>query len=220
MSDVVITVRGEHEARFAPEEGVVRLSVRAEGRDRGGVVERMSALAEFLRTDLGARQAQGGVREWSSQRVAVWAHRPWNSDGKQLALVHHASVEFTATFTDFAALSWWVTEVAERDGIQVDGVSWKLTRATAKQAEADVATEAVRVAVDRATAYARAIGLSSVRPVQIADVGLLRRDEGPGGPIPLMRASFASDAAAPPTVELQPEDIVVTAAVEGRFTAA
>ena len=29
MSEVVITVRGEHEARVAPEEGVVRLSVRA-----------------------------------------------------------------------------------------------------------------------------------------------------------------------------------------------
>ncbi|MFH8250305.1 SIMPL domain-containing protein [Microbacterium sp. B2969] len=220
MSDVVITVRGEHEARVAPEEGVVRLSVRAEGPERGGVVERISALAEPLRTDLGTRKQQGGVREWSSQRVAVWANRPWSSDGKQLALVHYASVEFSAVFTDFAGLSWWITEVAERDGVQVDGIDWQLTRATAKQAEADVAAEAVRVAVDRATAYARAIGLGAVSPLEIADVGLLSRDEPMPAPMPrMMKASFAADAGGGPGVELQPEDIIVSAAVEARFSA-
>ncbi|WP_442576082.1 SIMPL domain-containing protein [Microbacterium sp. F51-2R] len=220
MSDVVITVRGEHEAWVSPEEGVVRLSVRAEGPDRGGVVERISALAEPLRTDLAARQQQGGVREWSSRRVAVWANRPWNNEGKQLALVHYASVEFSATFTDFAALSWWVSEIAERDGIQIDGVEWQLSRATAKQAEADVAAEAVRVAVDRATAYAKAIGLTSVKAVEIADVGLLTRSDPP--PVEMarmMKASFASDAGGAAAVELQPEEIIVSAAVEGRFVA-
>lgn len=220
MSEVVITVRGYHEARVAPEEGVVRLSVRSEGPERGGVVERISALAEPLREDLATRKKQGGVREWSSQRVSVWANRPWNAEGKQLALVHYASVEFSAVFTDFAALSWWVTDIAERDGVQVDGVEWQLTRATAKQAEADVATEAVRVAVDRATAYAQAIGLASVTPLEIADVGLLG-DSGPS-PAPMeqmMKASFAADAGGGSTVELQPEDIMVTAAVEARFSA-
>ncbi|TDN92568.1 SIMPL domain-containing protein [Microbacterium sp. BK668] len=220
MSEVVITVRGEHEARVAPEEGVVRLSVRAEGPERGRVVERIAALAEPLRTDLAARKEQGSVREWSSQRVAVWANRPWNNEGKQLALVHYASVEFTAAFTDFAALSWWVTDVSERDGIQVDGVDWQLTRATAKQAEADVAAEAVRVAVERATAYAEAISLSTVTPVEIADVGLLNpRDPAPAPMARMMKASFAADSGGGPTVELQPDDILVTAAVEGRFTA-
>jgi len=222
MSEVVITVRGEHEARVAPEEGVVRLSVRAEGPERGGVVERISALAEPLRTDLGARQKQGGVREWSSQRVAVWANRPWNAEGKQLALVHYASVEFSAAFTDFAGLSWWVSDISERDGLQIDTVEWQLTRETAKQAESDVATEAVRVAVERATAYARAIGLSSVTPVEVADVGLLGRDD-PGSPAPMARmlkaASFAADLGGAPAVELQPEDIIVSAAVEARFIA-
>ena len=221
MSEVVIAVRGEHEARVAPEEGVVRLSVRAEGPDRGGVVERIATLAEPLRADLAARKEQGGVREWSSQRVAVWANRPWNAEGKQLSLVHYASVEFSAVFTDFAALSWWVTDVSERDGLQIDAIEWRLTRETAKQAEADVATEAVRVAVERASAYARAIGLSSVTPVEVADVGLLGRDEP--GPAPMARmlksASFAADVGGGQAVEFQPEDIIVAAGVEARFVA-
>ena len=223
MSEVVITVRGEHETRVAPEEAAAHLSVRTEGPDRGEVVERLAAIAAPLRDDLEARRTAGGVTEWSSQRVAVWANRPWNAEGKQLALVHYASVEITATFTDFAVLSWWLSEVAERDGVQVSGVTWRLTPATAKATEAKVAAEAVQVAVDRATAYAGAIGLASVTPLEIADLGLLTRaDATPPAPevLRMARASFAADAGGgAPALDLQPEEIVVAAAVEARFTA-
>ncbi len=223
MSEVVITVRGEHESRVAPEEAVARLSVRAEGPERGPVVERIAALATPMREAFEERKASGGLREWSSERVAIWASRPWNDQGKQLALVHYASVGLTATFTDFAVLSWWLTDVAERDGVQIDGVEWRLSPATAKTTEAEVAASAVRVAVDRATAYAAAIGLSTVTPLEIADLGLLTQGQPPagGGPevLRMAKASFAADSAGGGTLEFQPEDIVVTAAVEARFTA-
>jgi uncharacterized protein len=222
MSEVTITVRGEHETRVLPEEAVAHLSVRAEGPERGAVVERIAALAAPLREELTTRKDAGGVTDWSSQRVSVWANRPWNNEGKQLALVHYASVEITATFTDFAALSWWISDVAERDGVQVDNVTWRLTPATAKSMEADVAAQAVQVAVDRATAYASAIGLASLTPLEIADLGLLT-DASPGpAPAPKMMravAMGAMDSGGAPAVELQPEDIVVTAAVEARFSA-
>jgi len=222
MSEVTITVRGEHETRVLPEEAVAHLSVRAEGPERGAVVERIAALAAPLREELTTRKDAGGVTDWSSQRVSVWANRPWNNEGKQLALVHYASVEIAATFTDFAALSWWISDVAERDGVQVDNVTWRLTPATAKSMEADVAAQAVQVAVDRATAYASAIGLASLTPLEIADLGLLT-DASPGpAPAPKMMravAMGAMDSGGAPAVELQPEDIVVTAAVEARFSA-
>lgn len=221
MSEVIITVRGEHEIRIAPEEGVVRVRVRTDGPERGPVVERVAELAAPLRDDLAARVDAGSVREWTSQRAAVWAERPWNDQGTQLPLVHHASVELTATFADFAALSWWVAEVAERDGVQIDGVQWRLTPATAKATEAEAAASAVRVAVDRATAYAGALGRSSISPLEIADLGLLTSSAGAPTRPEMMRmakASFAADAAAP-ALEFRPEEIVVSAAVEGRFTA-
>lgn len=221
MTDVTITVRGEHEVHVAPEEAVAHLTVRAEGPERGAVVERIAALAAPLRDDLTARKEAGGVVEWTSQRVSVWANRPWNNEGKQLALVHYASVEITATFSDFAALSWWLSEVAERDGVQVDTVAWRLTPATTKTVQAQVAAHAVSVAVDRATAYAGAIGLSALTPVEIADVGLLARPADSPSPAPkMMRAmAMSMDAGAAPALELQPEDIVVSAAVEARFVA-
>ena len=223
MSEVTITVRGEHELRVAPEEAVAHLSVRAEGPERGAVVERIAAVAAPLREDLESRKAAGTLTEWSSQRVSVWANRPWNNEGKQLALVHYASVEITATFTDFAALSWWISDVAERDGVQVDSVDWRLTPASAKAFEADVAAQAVQVAVARATAYASAIGLRTVTPLEIADLGLLTRAPDQPAPAPKMLRAMsmaAMDAGgAGPAVELQPEDIVVTSAVEARFGA-
>jgi uncharacterized protein YggE len=223
MSEVTITVRGEHETRVLPEEAVAHLSVRAEGPERGAVVERIAALATPLRDDLESRKSAGTISEWSSQRVSVWANRPWNNEGKQLALVHYASVEITATFTDFAALSWWISEVAERDGVQVDSVQWRLTPATAKSTEAAVAAQAVKVAVDRATAYAGAIGLATLSPLEIADLGLLTHAPDHPAPAPKMMRAMAMGAmdagGAGPAVELQPEDIVVTAAVEARFAA-
>ena len=225
MSEVIITVRGEHETRVAPEEAVVHLSVRAEGPERGEVVEKISALTAPLRDDLAARKLAGGVSDWSSQRVSLWANRPWNNEGKQLALVHYASVEVTATFTDIAALSWWMSEVSQRDGVQIDNLVWRLSSDSARLTEGAVASQAVRVAVDRATAYANAIGLGNVTPLEIADLGLLTRGgaesapPAPQGMLRMAKASFAADSAGTPAMEFQPEDIVVSAAVEARFSA-
>ncbi len=224
MSEVVITVRGEHEQRVAPERAVAHLTIRAEGSERGAVVERMATFSEPVREDLAARKAAGTVTDWSSQRVSVWSDRPWSPDGKRLAPVHYGTVDFTATFADFSVLSWWAGEVAEREGVQLGWIDWQLTPGARASVERDVAAGAVAVAVARANAYAGAIGLSTVTPLEIADVGLLTRNEsGDGAPAPRMlmaKAEFAAaDAGGGPAVQLQPEDIVVTAAVEARFTA-
>jgi uncharacterized protein YggE len=224
MSDVVITVRGEHETRIAPERAIAHLTIRAEGPERGAVVERMSALTEPVRDDLAARKTAGTVAEWTSQRVSVWSERPWNNEGRRLAPVHYATVDFSVTFTDFAVLSWWAGEVAEREGVQLGWIEWKLTPETRASVERSVATEAVGVAVARAAAYAGALGLSDVTALELADVGLLDRQDrpeaAPGPRMMVAKASFAADAAGGGSaVQLQPEDIVISAAVEARFGA-
>lgn len=219
MSELTITVRGESETRVAPEIAIAHATVTADGPARGPVVERIAAIAEPVRADLAARKASGQIDDWSSQRVSVWADRPWNSDGRQLDPVHHASVELTATFSDVLALSDWLNAIASTDGIQVGTVEWRLTPDTRADVERRVATQAVAVAVERATAYAHALGRATIEPVHLADVGLLG-DARPEARAPRMLARSASvtmDAA--PAVDFQPDDIVVTAAVEARFTA-
>jgi len=216
MSDIVITVRGEHEERIAPEEGVIRLAVRAEGHERATTVARATEAASALRSALSAREEAAEIREWSSGRLTVWSDRPWNTEGRRLPLVHHASVEVTAAFSDLDALSAWAGEVASRDAIQVNGIDWRLSPATAREAEARVAARAVLVAVERATAYANALGRSEVVPVEVADAGLLGRPDAPPAPR-MMRAAMVADTGA--GLDLRPADIVVSATVEARFTA-
>lgn len=219
MSDVIITVRGQHEQRVSPERAIAHVSAVADGPDRGTVVERVAALAFPVREDLSARTSAGTVAEWSSQRVSVWADRPWNNEGVQLDLVHHASVELTATFTDFMVLSDWLNDIAATDGLQVGPVEWHLTPDTRSRVEREVATAAVATAVERAQAYAAAIGVGTVSPREIADVGLLSDSPEAAAPRMNVKAAMAMDSAGPGAVDFQPDDIVVTAAVEARFTA-
>lgn len=220
MSEVTITVRGENETRVAPERAVAHVSATVDGPDRGAVVERIAALAAPVREDLASRTQRGSVAEWSSHRVSVWSERPWSNEGVQLDLVHHATVELTATFTDFVVLSDWLNALADRDGIQIGGVDWLLSPETRTRVEREVATAAVAAAVERATAYAGALGLASVTPLEIADLGLLTgSQEATGSPRVYAKAAMAMDAAGPSAVDFQPDDIVVSAAVEARFRA-
>lgn len=220
MSDVTITVRGENETRIAPERATIHVTVRAEGPERGAVVERAMSLAEPIRTGIAERQDAGAVIEWSSKRLAVRAERPWNDQGKQLAPVYYASVDFTATFIEASELSIWVTEISPWDGVDVGWVNWHLTPQTRADIEREVASSAVGVAVQRAQAYAAALGLGTVTPVEIADTGLISHERAASPKAMMARgAAFAASADSSPIMEYEPEDIVVSATVEARFTA-
>ncbi len=220
MSDVTITVRGENEARVVPERATIRVTVRTEGPERTSVVDQLMRLAEPVRTSITERKEAGTVADWSSKRLAVSADRPWNSEGKRLALVYRASVDFSATFTDPSELSIWVSDISAWDGVEVGWVDWHLTAQTRARVEREVASSAVSVAVARAEAYAAALRLASVTPIEIADVGLISHGQTPGAP-QMMKARGAAFAAADsaPSMEYEPDEIVVSATVEARFHA-
>lgn len=222
MGEVTISVRGEHQVQVPAELGIVHVAVSTDGPERPAVVERAVALSEPLRADLARRKDAGQVREWFSERVAIRSERPW-SDGRYLAPVHYASVDFKVTFEDSSELSMWVSEIAELDGIQVGHISWQLTPQTAQRVEREVATQAVQVAVERATAYANALGKQQVVAVQLADLGLLSREHASSGPQPRMAGgpavmAMAADSVGP-GLDLHPQELTISAAVEARFSA-
>jgi uncharacterized protein len=221
MSEVTITVRGEHEARVAPERATVRISVRAEGPERSTVVDRVMGLASPVRDSITTRADAGTVVDWTSTRLAVRAERPWNNEGKRLAPVYYASIDLTATFIEASELSIWVSDVSPWDGVEVGWVDWHLTPETRAELEREVAAQAVGVAVTRAQAYAGALGLHEVTPREIADVGLISNGQpSPAAPVMMKAArgaSFAADSA--PAMEYEPDEIVISATVEARFVA-
>ena len=220
MSEVTVTVRGEHEARVAPERATIRVGVRADGPERTAVVENVMRLAEPVRSSITDRADAGSVVEWTSKRLSVRAERPWSNDGKRLAPVYYASIDFTATFAEASDLSIWVSDISPWDGVEVGWVDWHLTTATRAQVERDVAAAAVGVAVTRAEAYAGALGLHEVTPLEIADVGLISSGQpSPGAPMLKARGGVAFAADAAPAMEYEPEEIVISATVEARFLA-
>jgi hypothetical protein len=215
-----ITVRGSFSAFQAPERATIHATIAFEGAAMEPVYDRVARDLETIKASVTPLRTgdHGPVTWWSAEQLRTWSTRPWNKDGIQLPPVHHASVGIEVKFRDFTALSRWVSQhVAGTDGFRVDRVEWSLTSKRRTELQRQVRIRAVEDAVIRAQQYADALGLGSIRPVAIADAGMLGSDLRPdgGGGIALMRSAAAPGAG--PDVELVPEDIEVSAAVDARF---
>ncbi|KAA0115074.1 SIMPL domain-containing protein [Mycolicibacterium sp. P9-22] len=218
-----ITVRGSFSAFQSPERGIVHASISYHGPDAEWVYDRVARDLDVVKQSVLRLKDgdNGAVTWWSAQQLRTWTNRPTNKDGEELPLVHVASVGTEVKFRDFTALSQWVGgHVTETEGFEVSYVRWALTSKSREELITRVRTGAVRDAAARAQLYADALELGTVRPIAIADAGMLGaqvdHDRGLG---------IASMDAAPPRsggspdVELVPEDIRVSATVEARFVA-
>lgn len=222
MTDTIITVRGEHLARFPAEEAVAYAQVRVDGPERAVVVAAASAAASALSASIQPllNADAGPVTRWIAEQVRVWSQRPWNDQGAQLDLVYYAQLDARAIFTDSEALAGWVEKAGGMDNVQVSGITWRLSDAGQRDAEAGVRTAAVAEAVEKARSYAQALGLASLEPLALADVGLLG-DQGATDQRVMFKAMAAPMAASGSGSEFQfsPDDIEVHAAVDARFRA-
>lgn len=225
MTETVITVQGQHSAFHPAERATVHLGIHFDGARREPVFEAANAAAEDVRRRITALHdgKHGPVTWWSSDSVQVWGDRPWNQEGKQLPVVFHARIGFTAKFSDFEALARFLEELASREGVTIGSIEWALTEARKTSVTKEVRSRAVKDAVDKATVYAQSIGLSSVRAVAIADPGMLGDQVGASGGgmqfASSSRALKAADAGGGPALSLKPEDIEIAAVVDARFVA-
>lgn len=163
--------------------------------------------------------ADGGpVTSWSSGSVQVWSDRPWSQDGSLRDLLFHASIGLTAEFSDFTVLGGFLDHVGGTAGGTVERIEWTLTEAGRAAALESVRSRAVEDAVAKAHLYARSLGLADVRAIAVADEGMLGDTGSP--PMPLAESRMMSmPASGGPELSLRPDDIVVEAAVDARFTA-
>lgn len=219
----VITVQGHFTAWYPPERATVRLAVGVDGPRREAVLASATAAVQTV-TDSVKRLHDpdaGPITWWSSDRIRVWAQRPWNNEGKQLAPVHHAALSITVKFKDFDALADWLGETATVPGVQVNGIDWALTEAKRTSVTTEVRSRAVKDAADKARVFAQAIGLGQVTATAIADPGMLGVSGDPGAPAPTMMraAAFAAPPPGGASFDFTPEYIEVAASVDARFEA-
>jgi len=213
-----IAVTGRAEERIAPELGAVSLSVGAHGAGRDDVYARTSAAHERLLAGVRELEASGALDTWSAGQLRVWSYRPWNSEGKQLPVVHQASAEVEVIFTDFARLGEWVGDAASATELTIGGVDWRLTDATRRRVQEAAQRSAVADALAKAQVYASALGLGAPPAGEGAEHGV--RNPHPLPPAQkamLMRAT--ADFGGPPSAEFAPAQLVIEASVDARFTA-
>lgn len=219
-----ITVRGSYSAFEPPERGTVQARLGFEGPQMQPVYDRVVRDLEQVKASIAPLHDpdRGPVTWWSTQHVRTWANRPWNQDGKQLPLVHHASVGIEVKFRDFGELARWVGRHVEHTaGFSLDDVAWALTEKRKHQLSREVRARAVQDAAGRAQEYADALGLGPVRPAALADAGMLGQGLEAVGPSEraYLRAQVAGGVGGGAELALSPEDIEVAAVVDGRFVA-
>jgi hypothetical protein len=219
MADTIITVQGDYELRHPAERGTVRLLVAYDGEEREETLALATQRHQQLVRELRELQegASGPVAQWSSGSLRVWGERPWNQDGRRLAVVHHAQVGIEAVFGGLDALSDWVGVVSLLDGVQVEGVTWSLTEERRRALIHTASRLAVENAVAKATVYATSLGLSSVRPLALSDPGMLGDGAAPPQPPQPMFARAVAETGA--ALALAPEELTIAVQVHARFAA-
>jgi uncharacterized protein YggE len=217
MERVEVTVRGEHTAFLAPERATVHATVHCEAPSADAAYAATADSARRLVDGITAlhHPDAGPVTWWSSDQVRTWAQRPWNNQGKQLPVVHHAQVSLQVKFRDLARLGHWLGEVADVRGLSIEHVEWTLTAARQRSVLAEVRTAAVRDAHAKAQAYADALEAGPVHVVAIADSGMLGEGLATHGASPAAFSRAAKVGGG--EVELVPQDVSVHAEVDARF---
>jgi hypothetical protein len=215
-----ITVRGTFSTFQAPERATVHATIAFEGPAMEPVYDRVAHDLEAVKASVTPLKTgdHGPVTWWSAQQLRTWSNRPWNKDGIQMPLVHHASVGVEVKFRDFASLSRWVgNHVANTDGFRVASIAWALTSKRQKELQRQARIRAVEDAVVKAQEYAEALGLGTIRPIAIADAGMLGANLHPERDVSTASLRMAAPMGGAPEIELLPEDIEVSSAVDARF---
>lgn len=216
MTAVEIAVRGSHTLTLPAETGTVHAMINGEGPEPQPVFDAVAqALAEvtgLLESRLHPKE--GPVTKLVIDQVRRGSHRPFDRDGKQLPMVHTASVTVRAVFTDFDDLADWVESSAGIPGFGIGHIEWALTDTSRLRAERKARRKAVRDALRRAQDYADALALGSVSVRAINDPGL----SGPRvRPRVMMAKSMSAPIEAAPGISLLPDDVDVAAEVEATF---
>jgi len=213
---VDITVRGEAEARYPAERAIVTLAAAVEAVDKQRAYDEAASAQLAVTAQLTELADRDAVLDWSSDQVSISTYRPWRDNGERGNPVHVARVAIVAEFADFNRLGGFIDYWAGRDGIEIAGIVWDVLERNRRVYEAELRKAAVDDAVNRAQTYADALRRGRVVPTRIADPGL--SDVG-GGPRPyaMRMESAASDASG--GLQLTPEPVLISIAVDAGFTA-
>ncbi|THG33209.1 SIMPL domain-containing protein [Naasia lichenicola] len=215
---VAISVAGEATRWVRAERAVARVSVQHENEDRATAVEATAAVHTALAREAESHVESGAATRWQTEQLWVSTIQRYVKDSDTTIPIQVARVSLIVRFADWDALSDWVTDVASREGVSIDGIDWVLTEAKERAVRSAVRVDAVHDARAHASAYAGAIGHERISLEAIYEPGLRPNggsESGGGLASPrMMKASFADSSA---TIELTPPELEVSASITADF---
>jgi uncharacterized protein YggE len=219
-----IAVEGQATRTHPAERGTVNLHVAFSGTLRNDVVDQVARTHTILVEQAKAHVSAGAAEKWDSASVHSYVYddrvKSSQAGGKQRVRRFRASARLSVMFRDFEALSTWLADIMDVDGVEIDRISWTLTDETRRTLQAEARIEAAEETVVRAQSYADALGLGPVAPVAIYEAGLRGGGNGGGNaPMYAMRAGAMGDAGGSAHVELQPRDIDVDITLSADYEA-
>jgi uncharacterized protein YggE len=206
----VISVRGEATLTVAPDEAELMILVVGQARLRSEAIELLATRNRHVLELLHARGP--AVSEIASGEMSIAPIAPQQKGDKHRS--HRGALRITASIRDLSAVGETVAEVADLEGVSIEGVRWRLRDPSAVQR--DARRRAVDDAVARAHDYTAALGCEITDLVRLADTGM-----SGGAPVTMRYAMAPSDASAnggsAPEIDLEPEQQSIWAAVEAHF---
>ena len=213
---VEITVRGEAEARYPAERGIVTLAAAVERAEKQQAYDQAASVQQAVAAQLTELADRGAVLDWSSDQVSVYSHRPWRDDGereqprpRRAGGDHRRVLRLRPARRVHRLLGC-------RDGVEIAGIVWDVLDRNRRVYENELRRAAVDDALNRAQTYADALRRGRVVATRIADPGLL--DSG-GGPRPYALKMESAVADAGGSLQLTPEPVRIHVAVDAGFTA-
>ncbi|MFE5869113.1 SIMPL domain-containing protein [Streptomyces roseifaciens] len=214
-----VSVRGEARLEVDPEIARLGITVTARGTDRTttlhDLTQRNSRALDLVKSYGDA------VEKIETGYLSITPQLTEKGRGERIS-AYNGSIHLTATVNDFTQLGELTARLADLPLTRISGPWWALRPDS--PAHTEVRRKAVREAVQRARAYADALGTELGALLELADdgaehatrpsaPGVMRRGRPGGG-------GFAGPAAPAPELDLEPQQQTVRAQVSARFTMA
>lgn len=206
-----ISVVGSSSVVLPAECVVISLAVGFTGSDREQVSRDTADLSDSVRADLVALTADGGGTDAKLSGLRVWTNVAYDEKGRPGESIHTAQVRGSVSVTDLTKVGPFLGQMATTEGVQVEGLDWRLADATTQRVQPEVLAAAFADAQRRAEWIAAAAGGSTLEVESIEDGG------SPGFYPRAKMAMAMADGAA--SFELDPEDVEVSATLNVRFSA-
>ena len=209
----LLSVRGEATLEVAPE--IVGLTITISARDtkRERVLEALSRRNDECLSLL--KGCGDGVEKIETTGLCVYPETAWFTR-KERVRSYEGTIRIHATIVDFSSVGELAARLADNDMTTLAGPWWRLRPGSPVHRQ--VRQEAARDAVERARAYAEAIGSRLTGLVEMADEAATLASVRSAADEEFMRSYAAGERAEPPPIQLEPQRQVVSARVAARFT--